>query len=178
MTARAGPCGRRGIFGTQRASALHSAYLFVATFALRGIVRKRLGCLVLSFGAGPCNPKLPSFLTACTLRQPSCGRAQASPRTVHSLASSRSRLLQHERHSPCHRRYVACPPLRHAPTLTSKATGLLGSQVAQAFDARGWKTVGTGLTRASPPSTIKLDLLDSAAIEEALDEVKYGRRSA
>lgn len=56
--------------------------------------------------------------------------------------------------------------------LVTGATGLLGSQVAQAFGARGWKTVGTGLTRASPPSTIKLDLLDSAAIEEALDEVK------
>ncbi|KAB2578243.1 Methionine adenosyltransferase 2 subunit beta [Lasiodiplodia theobromae] len=56
--------------------------------------------------------------------------------------------------------------------LVTGATGLLGSQVAQAFEARGWSVVGTGLTRASPPSTIKLDLLDAAAIEKALDEVK------
>ncbi|OJD33015.1 nad dependent epimerase dehydratase [Diplodia corticola] len=55
--------------------------------------------------------------------------------------------------------------------LVTGATGLLGSQVAQAFEARGWKTVGTGLTRASPPSIIKLDLLDAAAIERTLDEV-------
>ncbi|EOD46813.1 Methionine adenosyltransferase 2 subunit beta [Neofusicoccum parvum] len=56
--------------------------------------------------------------------------------------------------------------------LVTGATGLLGSQVAQAFAKHGWKTVGTGLTRANPPSTIKLDLLDGAAIEKALDDVQ------
>ncbi|EKG18936.1 NAD-dependent epimerase/dehydratase [Macrophomina phaseolina MS6] len=61
--------------------------------------------------------------------------------------------------------------------LITGATGLLGSQVVQAFTARGWKTIGTGLTRASPPSTIKLDLLDGAAIEKALDEIKYASPS-
>ncbi|KKY24869.1 putative methionine adenosyltransferase 2 subunit beta [Diplodia seriata] len=55
--------------------------------------------------------------------------------------------------------------------LVTGATGLLGSQVAQAFKARGWKTVGTGLTRASPPAIVRLDLLDAAAIEQTLDEV-------
>lgn len=53
-----------------------------------------------------------------------------------------------------------------------QASGLLGSQVQKVFDIDGWKSVGTGLTRVSPPEIIKLDILDAGNIEQILDEVK------
>ena len=53
-----------------------------------------------------------------------------------------------------------------------KASGLLGSQVLNVFDIDGWKSIGTGLTRVSPPEIIKLDILDKGNIEQVLDEVK------
>ncbi|KAF2140278.1 uncharacterized protein K452DRAFT_253000 [Aplosporella prunicola CBS 121167] len=56
--------------------------------------------------------------------------------------------------------------------LITGATGLLGRAVAKEFATRGWKAVGTGLSRASPPSTVKLDLLNSEDIERVLDEIK------
>lgn len=57
--------------------------------------------------------------------------------------------------------------------LVTGATGLLGRKVLQAFDRGGWKAVGTGLSRAKPPSILKLDLSDQAATESILEEVKY-----
>ena len=51
------------------------------------------------------------------------------------------------------------------------ATGLLGRQIIKAFDQAGWKTVGTGLTRADPPTILKADLADQTAIEGVLDKI-------
>ncbi|KAI4282937.1 MAG: hypothetical protein L6R38_002556 [Xanthoria sp. 2 TBL-2021] len=52
------------------------------------------------------------------------------------------------------------------------ATGLLGRQVVRAFDKAAWTVVGTGFSRAKPPSILKLDLEDQDAIEATLDEIK------
>ena len=57
--------------------------------------------------------------------------------------------------------------------LVTGATGLLGRAVVRAFKDAGWEVTGTGHTRASPPETIKLDILDSQAVQRTLDEVKY-----
>lgn len=56
--------------------------------------------------------------------------------------------------------------------LVTGATGLLGRPVAKAFKDAGWKVTGTGHTRASPPETIKLDILDAEDVGETLDQVK------
>jgi hypothetical protein len=45
--------------------------------------------------------------------------------------------------------------------------------VQRAFHNDGWKAVGTGLSRPSPPEIIKLDVLDRDEIEHVLDQVKY-----
>lgn len=42
----------------------------------------------------------------------------------------------------------------------------------KAFDIDGWQAIGTGLTRASPPEIIKLDIRDATEIERVLEEVK------
>ncbi|KAL9595968.1 MAG: hypothetical protein Q9219_006128 [cf. Caloplaca sp. 3 TL-2023] len=52
------------------------------------------------------------------------------------------------------------------------ATGLLGRQVLQAFNTAGWTAIGSGFSRAKPPSILKLDLEDQDAIESTLDETK------
>ena len=57
--------------------------------------------------------------------------------------------------------------------LVTGASGLLGRQIVKAFDQAGWKTVGTGFTRASPPSILKIDLGDQAAVENVLDDSRY-----
>ena len=57
--------------------------------------------------------------------------------------------------------------------LVTGASGLLGRKVLQAFERGGWKATGTGLSRAKPPSILKLDLFDQAAINSTLDEVKW-----
>jgi dTDP-4-dehydrorhamnose reductase len=44
--------------------------------------------------------------------------------------------------------------------------------VQRQFFLDGWKAIGTGLSRISPPEVIKLDILDSEEIERVLDEVK------
>jgi dTDP-4-dehydrorhamnose reductase len=44
--------------------------------------------------------------------------------------------------------------------------------VRRVFELDGWRAIGTGLSRASPPEVIKLDILDSNEIERVLDEVK------
>jgi dTDP-4-dehydrorhamnose reductase len=44
--------------------------------------------------------------------------------------------------------------------------------VQREFFLDGWKSVGTGLSRISPPDVIKLDLQDQKEINKVLDEVK------
>ncbi|KAH0541772.1 hypothetical protein FGG08_003794 [Glutinoglossum americanum] len=57
--------------------------------------------------------------------------------------------------------------------LVTGATGLLGRQVVKAFDrAAGWEAVGTGFTRANPPSILKVDLCNKDDVEKTLDAVK------
>jgi len=56
--------------------------------------------------------------------------------------------------------------------LITGASGLLGRQVLKAFQREGWNAVGTGLTRATPPSILKVDLCSKTEIETTLDEVK------
>lgn len=55
--------------------------------------------------------------------------------------------------------------------LITGASGLLGRKVLQAYERAGWNAVGTGLSRATPP-ILKVDLLDQAAVESTLDEVR------
>jgi len=56
--------------------------------------------------------------------------------------------------------------------LITGATGLLGRQVVKAFQRKGWDVVGTGFTRASPPTILKLDLGSEAEVAKVLGEVK------
>lgn len=60
--------------------------------------------------------------------------------------------------------------------LVTGATGLLGRQIVRAFEKAGWRTVGTGFSRAGPSSPLKLDLCDAAAVEKVLNDVKYVSR--
>jgi S-adenosylmethionine synthetase len=53
-----------------------------------------------------------------------------------------------------------------------QASGLLGRQVQRQFFLDGWKSIGTGVSRISPPEVIKLDILDHKEIERVLDETK------
>ena len=57
--------------------------------------------------------------------------------------------------------------------LITGATGLLGRQVLKAFKNAGWDVVGAGFSRARPPSIIKLDVFDQAAISSTLDDIRY-----
>jgi S-adenosylmethionine synthetase len=56
--------------------------------------------------------------------------------------------------------------------LSLQASGLLGRQVQRQFFLDGWKSIGTGLNRISPPEVIRLDILDHEDIEWVLDETK------
>ena len=56
--------------------------------------------------------------------------------------------------------------------LVTGATGLLGRQIFKAFDDAGWKTTGTGFSRAAPHIR-KLDLQEEEQVVKLLDEVKY-----
>lgn len=67
--------------------------------------------------------------------------------------------------------FTQCHDNRFVDVIT--ASGLLGSQIQNVFRIDGWQSIGTGLTRASPPEIVKLDILDAAEIEKVLDEVKY-----
>lgn len=58
------------------------------------------------------------------------------------------------------------------------ASGLLGRQVRKVFELDGWKAVGTGLTRISPPEIIRLDIINPNDVAQVLDEVKYGTSSS
>jgi S-adenosylmethionine synthetase len=56
--------------------------------------------------------------------------------------------------------------------LVTGGTGLLGRAIVKAFKNAGWEVTGTGFSRASPPETLKLDLLDESDVARILDEVK------
>jgi S-adenosylmethionine synthetase len=56
--------------------------------------------------------------------------------------------------------------------LITGATGLLGRQVVTAFEKQNWDVVGTGFTRAKPPSILKLDLGSEVDIARTFEEVK------
>jgi S-adenosylmethionine synthetase len=56
--------------------------------------------------------------------------------------------------------------------LITGGTGLLGRAVVKAFKGSGWEVIGTGFSRASPPESIKLDVLAEAEIARVLDEIK------
>lgn len=56
--------------------------------------------------------------------------------------------------------------------LVTGATGFLGRQVSQAFRLAGFQVIGTGFTRANPPSTLKIDLSNPAEISSTLQEIK------
>ncbi|KAG9242285.1 putative methionine adenosyltransferase 2 subunit beta [Calycina marina] len=56
--------------------------------------------------------------------------------------------------------------------LITGGTGLLGRQVVQAFERADWRVVGTGFTRAKPPTILKLDLGDEAAVAKTIEDVK------
>ena len=56
--------------------------------------------------------------------------------------------------------------------IVTGATGFLGRQVLNAFQAAGWKTVGTGFSRARPPAIEKVDLGEPAEVETLFDNVK------
>ncbi len=56
--------------------------------------------------------------------------------------------------------------------LITGASGFLGRQVLQAFKSAGWKTIGTGFTRANPPAILKVNLTDPAEVSSVLEEVK------
>ena len=58
----------------------------------------------------------------------------------------------------------------------STASGLLGRQVQHVFIIDGWNAIGTGLSRASPPEIIKLDIRDAHEVERVLDDIKYRLR--
>ncbi len=58
------------------------------------------------------------------------------------------------------------------PVLVTGATGLLGRQVVKAFERAGWDVVGTGWTRAHPPTIRKVNLEDPDEIRGVLDDVK------
>ena len=70
------------------------------------------------------------------------------------------------------------PSVRLLPTTMAKtalitgATGLLGRQILKAFRRAGWDVVGTGFTRAQPPSILKVNLESEEEIATILDEVK------
>lgn len=56
--------------------------------------------------------------------------------------------------------------------LITGASGLLGREVLRVFQEHGWNVIGIGLTRAKPPTVIKLDLSDLAALQSTLDKVR------
>lgn len=56
--------------------------------------------------------------------------------------------------------------------LVTGATGLLGREIVNAFEKEGWSVVGTGFSRAKPPSIVKLDLNDPGAVEQLIQKEK------
>lgn len=56
--------------------------------------------------------------------------------------------------------------------LITGATGLLGREVVHSFERDDWHVVGTGFSRANPPSTLKVDLCNEGQVNDTLDKVK------
>lgn len=56
--------------------------------------------------------------------------------------------------------------------LITGATGLLGRQVLKVFDRENWNVVGTGFSRANPPTILKVDLASESEVSKVLDESK------
>ncbi|APA13674.1 hypothetical protein SS1G_07654 [Sclerotinia sclerotiorum 1980 UF-70] len=56
--------------------------------------------------------------------------------------------------------------------LITGATGLLGRQVLKVFDRENWNVVGTGFSRAKPPTILKADLASESEVSKVLDESK------
>lgn len=72
-----------------------------------------------------------------------------------------------------HNHHFQTTPIRMSPrALVTGGTGLLGRAVVKAFKGAGWEVTGTGFSRASPPETLKLDILDGSEVAKVLDEVK------
>lgn len=49
---------------------------------------------------------------------------------------------------------------------------MLGRAVVKGFRSAGWEVTATGLSRASPPDILRVDVLDEAEVSKVLDEVK------
>ncbi len=56
--------------------------------------------------------------------------------------------------------------------LITGASGLLGRQVMRAFDLDGWKVTGTAFSRADGKTLLRINLENTAEVEQALDAVK------
>lgn len=56
--------------------------------------------------------------------------------------------------------------------LITGATGLLGREVVECFQMKGWNVKGTGYSRADGIDILKVDLNDEAQVSKTLDEVK------
>ncbi|KAG9233938.1 putative methionine adenosyltransferase 2 subunit beta [Amylocarpus encephaloides] len=56
--------------------------------------------------------------------------------------------------------------------LITGATGLLGRQVVTAYERAGWDVKCTGLSRAKPPTILKVDLCAEAEVAKTLDDVR------
>ena len=65
------------------------------------------------------------------------------------------------------------PPTKGPCALITGATGFLGRQVVAAFNRAGWSTIPTGFNRATSPQAYRLDLNDSDAVAQLLNEKKY-----
>jgi NAD(P)-dependent dehydrogenase (short-subunit alcohol dehydrogenase family) len=53
------------------------------------------------------------------------------------------------------------------------ATGLLGRQVARAFQETGWNVKGTGYSRADGASILRADLSKPSEVGAALNNIKF-----
>lgn len=56
--------------------------------------------------------------------------------------------------------------------IVTGATGLLGRQVVEAFNDVGWNVIGTGLSRAKPPTIRKVDLLHEEEVVSLFHETR------
>ncbi|KAI5799264.1 hypothetical protein DFH27DRAFT_88988 [Peziza echinospora] len=66
---------------------------------------------------------------------------------------------------------MASAPIDKTAVITG-ATGQLGRQVQRAFEKEGWTVVGTGFSRAKPPTIRKVDLQNREEVVALLDECR------